>query len=77
MAGRSRPTFLKRQKELARKEKQRAKADRRLQRKQEPGEAGSGPPIDDSNPQFDEPADGESSDATEEGDLAAAQQQQQ
>lgn len=72
MAGRSRPTFLKRQKELARKEKQRAKADRRLQRKQE---TGSFPPIEDSNPQADESADGETSDAADESDLAAAPQQ--
>ncbi|HEV8524452.1 MAG TPA: hypothetical protein VGQ71_08125 [Terriglobales bacterium] len=35
MAGRSRPSFTKRQKEHARQEKQRAKAERRLQRKLE------------------------------------------
>ena len=36
MATRSRTTFQKRQKELARKEKQRMKAERRAQRKLEP-----------------------------------------
>ena len=35
MAGRARPTFSKRQKEQARKEKQRMKAERKLQRKLE------------------------------------------
>lgn len=36
MANRSRQTFLKRQKERARQEKQRLKAEKRLQRKEEP-----------------------------------------
>jgi hypothetical protein len=35
VAGRARPTFSKRQKEQARKEKQRMKAERKLQRKLE------------------------------------------
>ena len=35
MPGRARPSFAKRQKEQARKEKQRAKLERRMQRKQE------------------------------------------
>jgi hypothetical protein len=40
-------SFTKRQKERARQEKQRAKAERRVQRKQEKGDTpGGGPPID-------------------------------
>ena len=40
-------TFSKRQKEQARQEKQRMKAERRAQRKNEKGETpGGGPPID-------------------------------
>ena len=40
-------TFSKRQKEQARQEKQRMKAERRAQRKNEKGDAqGGGPPID-------------------------------
>jgi hypothetical protein len=40
-------TFSKRQKEQARQEKQRLKAERRAQRKNEKGDsAGGGPPID-------------------------------
>jgi hypothetical protein len=53
MAGRARPTFLKRQKEMARQEKQRAKAQRKLQRKLENGTAA---PAEESNA----PAAGES-----------------
>jgi hypothetical protein len=40
-------TFTKRQKERTRQEKQRMKAERRLQRKREKGDSpGGGPPID-------------------------------
>jgi len=42
MGGNSRPTFKKRQKEMARQEKQRAKAERRMQRKQEKITLGAG-----------------------------------
>ena len=48
---RPRATFGKRQKEQARQEKQRAKAERRQQRKAEI-EPGSGPPIDFDSDQF-------------------------
>lgn len=44
MAGRGSQTFQKRQKELARKEKQEEKRARRLQRKNAP--AGEGEPVD-------------------------------
>ena len=43
MAGRSRPSFTKRKKEHARQEKQRAKAERRLQRKLEKAAGGEEP----------------------------------
>ncbi len=48
MATRSRTTFKKRQKELARMEKQRDKAAKRLQRKlaKQSVEPGEGPPIE-------------------------------
>ena len=40
-------TFTKRQKERARQERQRMKAERRIQRKREKGDSpGGGPPID-------------------------------
>ena len=45
MSPRPRTTFAKRQKEQARLEKQRAKAERKQQRKLET-QAGGGPPID-------------------------------
>ena len=45
MAGRSSTSFQKRQKELARQEKQRDKAAKRLQRKEHKGNAGEGPEI--------------------------------
>jgi hypothetical protein len=47
MAMRSRTTFKKRQKELARQEKQRDKAARRVQRKMEKGSPGSGDGLSD------------------------------
>jgi hypothetical protein len=47
MAMRSRTTFKKRQKELARQEKQRDKAARRVQRKLENGSPGSGDRLSD------------------------------
>jgi len=47
MAMRSRTTFKKRQKELARQEKQRDKAARRVQRKLEKGSPGSGNGLSD------------------------------
>lgn len=47
MAMRSRTTFKKRQKELARQEKQRDKAARRVQRKLEKGSPGSGDGLSD------------------------------
>jgi|HubBroStandDraft_2_1064218.scaffolds.fasta_scaffold45244_2 hypothetical protein len=47
MAMRSRTTFKKRQKELARQEKQRDKAARRVQRKLETGSPGSGDRLSD------------------------------
>jgi hypothetical protein len=47
MAMRSRTTFKKRQKELARQEKQRDKAARRVQRKMEKGSPGSGEGLSD------------------------------
>jgi len=56
MAGRTRQTFLKRQKEMARQEKQRAKAQRKLQRKLENGTPAA---AGDSNA----PADGEANKA--------------
>ena len=47
MAGRSNTTLKKRQKEMARAEKQRDKLAKRLDKKQEPGEQGNGlPEID-------------------------------
>jgi hypothetical protein len=45
MAGRSSTSFQKRQKELARQEKQRDKAAKRLQRKEGKGNSGEGPEI--------------------------------
>ena len=53
MATRTRTTFAKRQKEQARQEKQRAKAERRQQRKLEPKASGE---LDESaqNPEFPE-----------------------
>jgi hypothetical protein len=45
MAGRSSTSFQKRQKELARQEKQRDKAAKRVQRKDEKGNEGEGPEI--------------------------------
>jgi hypothetical protein len=51
MATRSRTTFKKRQKELARMEKQRDKAAKRVQRKlTKTGEPGEGPPIEGEEP---------------------------
>jgi len=47
MAMRSRTTFKKRQKELARQEKQRDKAARRVQRKLEKSSGGSGTSLSD------------------------------
>ena len=47
MAMRSRTTFKKRQKELARQEKQRDKAARRVQRKLEKSSGGSGNSLSD------------------------------
>lgn len=49
MGSRPRTTFEKRRKELARKEKQRLKAERRAQRKLAGGQAG-GPPIEEMQP---------------------------
>lgn len=71
MAGRSRPTFLKRQKELARKEKQRAKADRKMQRKQDPASSAQ---VDDWNPPADEAPEGDTSDPERGSDFATAPQ---
>jgi hypothetical protein len=51
MSPRPRATFAKRQKEQARQEKQRAKAERKQQRKLE-GQPGGGPPIDFESDQF-------------------------
>lgn len=45
MAGRSSTSFQKRQKELARQEKQRDKAAKRVQRKEVKGNDGEGPEI--------------------------------
>ena len=45
MAGSSRTSFNKRQKERARQEKQAEKAQKRAQRKQEPREAGTSQPA--------------------------------
>jgi hypothetical protein len=45
MAGRSSTSFQKRQKELARQEKQRDKAAKRVQRKDVKGNGGEGPEI--------------------------------
>ena len=45
MAGRSSTSFQKRQKELARQEKQRDKAAKRLQRKEYKGNDGEGPEV--------------------------------
>ena len=50
MSPRPRATFTKRQKEQARQEKQRAKAERKLQRKSE--NPAGGPPIDFDHDQF-------------------------
>lgn len=50
MATRSRTTFQKRQKELARLEKQRDKAARRMQRKLEKQSGGGSLAIDEENP---------------------------
>jgi hypothetical protein len=62
MAMRSRTTFKKRQKELARQEKQRDKAARRVQRKLENGAPGSGDRLSD------EGLDLEDDDVTEDGE---------
>jgi hypothetical protein len=51
LSPRPRATFTKRQKEQARQEKQRAKAERKQQRKLE-GQPGAGPPIDFDSNQF-------------------------
>lgn len=51
MSPRPRATFNKRQKEQARQEKQRAKAERKQQRKLET-QPGGGPPIDFDSDQF-------------------------
>lgn len=51
MSSRPRATFTKRQKEQARQEKQRAKAQRKQQRKLE-AQPGAGPPIDFESNQF-------------------------
>ncbi len=64
MSPRSRATFAKRQKEQARQEKQRAKAERRQQRKVE-GQTGGGPPIDFDSNQFDTGIDAVSETATD------------
>jgi len=45
MAGRSSTSFQKRQKELARQEKQRDKSAKRVQRKEVKGNGGEGPEI--------------------------------
>jgi len=45
MAGRSSTSFQKRQKELARQEKQRDKAAKRSQRKDDKGNDGEGPEV--------------------------------
>ena len=45
MAGRSSTSFQKRQKELARQEKQRDKASKRVQRKEVKGNDGEGPEV--------------------------------
>lgn len=45
MAGRSSTSFQKRQKELARQEKQRDKAGKRVARKETKGNAGEGPEV--------------------------------
>jgi hypothetical protein len=54
MAMRSRTTFKKRQKELARQEKQRDKAARRVQRKLEKGSPGSGDGLSDEGLDFED-----------------------
>jgi hypothetical protein len=51
MASRSHTTFKKRQKEQARAERQRDKAAKRQQRKQEKRPDGSGPPIEANEPE--------------------------
>jgi len=51
LSPRPRATFAKRQKEQARQEKQRAKAERKQQRKSET-KPGGGPPIDFDSDQF-------------------------
>jgi hypothetical protein len=61
MAMRSRTTFKKRQKELARQEKQRDKAARRVQRKMEKGSPGSGDGLSDEGLDLED-------DLTEDGD---------
>ena len=58
MAMRSRTTFKKRQKELARQEKQRDKAARRVQRKLEKGSAGSGNSLSDEGLDLEDDDDG-------------------
>ena len=45
MGGRSQTTFKKRQKEMSRAEKQREKTAKRMERKQEQGNGGSGPEV--------------------------------
>ena len=64
MSPRPRATFAKRQKEQARQEKQRAKAQRKQQRKLET-QAGGGPPIDFDSDQFAKEVDAVSETATE------------
>lgn len=48
MAKKQRPSFLKRQKEIARQQRQREKTARRLERKHE--RTGEGPPIEEAEP---------------------------
>ena len=55
MATRARTTFQKRQKEMARKDKQQRKAERREQRKMSRGETDKVPPQDDTFPSEMEP----------------------
>jgi hypothetical protein len=63
LSPRPRATFNKRQKEQARQEKQRAKAERKQQRKRDT-QPGAGPPIDFDSDQF-----GIASDAVSESEI--------
>jgi hypothetical protein len=65
MAMRSRTTFKKRQKELARQEKQRDKAARRVQRKLEKGSPGSGDSLSDEGLDLEDEAEGDGDDVME------------